>query len=51
LRRCIDESGKLLPRRRLNHTAKVQRKVSTAVKRARYIALIPFTSQDRIPRG
>jgi small subunit ribosomal protein S18 len=51
LRRCVDESGKLLPRRRLNHTAKVQRKVSVAVKRARYIGLIPFTSQGRNPRG
>ena len=47
IRLCVDENGKLQPRRRLNHTAKVQRKVSSAVKRARFIGLIPFDSTGR----
>lgn len=42
LRRCIDERGKILPRRRLGHTAQVQRLVTVAIKRARHVALLPF---------
>ncbi|MFT4040661.1 MAG: 30S ribosomal protein S18 [Thermomicrobiales bacterium] len=42
LRRCIDERGRILPRRRLNHSAEVQRAVAVAIKRARHCALLPF---------
>lgn len=43
LRRCLDERGRILPRRRLNHTAPVQRQVTIAIKRARHVALLPFS--------
>lgn len=46
LRRCIDERGKILPRRRLNHSAHVQREVTLAIKRARHMALLPFVSES-----
>lgn len=49
LRRCLDERGKILPRRRLNHSAGVHRQVTVAIKRARHLALLPFVSGD--PRG
>ena len=42
LRRCLDERGRIMPRRRLGHTAYVQRLVSVAIKRARHMALLPF---------
>lgn len=42
LRRCIDERGRILPRRRLSHSAEVQRAVAVAVKRARHCALLLF---------
>jgi small subunit ribosomal protein S18 len=47
LRRFISDSGKILPRRVTGTSAKFQRLVTTAVKRARYMALIPYTSQHR----
>ena len=46
LRRCIDERGKILPRRRLNHSAHVQREVTVAIKRARHMALLPYVSES-----
>jgi small subunit ribosomal protein S18 len=52
LRRCLDERGKILPRRRLNHSAHVQRQVTVAIKRARHMALLPYVSDSagRPPR-
>ncbi len=52
LRRCIDERGKILPRRRLNHSAHVQREVTLAIKRARHMALLPYVAESsgRPPR-
>ncbi len=38
----ISEAGKILPRRITGTCAKHQRDVTTAVKRARHIALIPY---------
>ena len=43
LRRFIMERGKILPRRVSCNCAKHQRQVTLAIKRARNIALLPFT--------
>ena len=40
----INEQGKLLPRRITGNSLKYQRKVSTAVKRARQLALMPYVT-------
>ena len=45
LRRLISERGKILPRRVTGTCAKHQRKLTTAIKRARQIALLPYTSE------
>ena len=47
LRRYISERGKILPRRVTGTCAKHQRSLTVALKRARQIALIPFTSDQR----
>jgi len=44
LRRFISDRGKIVPRRVSGVCAKNQRKISTAIKRARNIALIPHTT-------
>lgn len=44
LRRLISENGKILPRRVTGTCAKHQRKLTTAIKRARQIALLPYSS-------
>ena len=43
LRRYITERGKILPRRISGSCAKHQRQLTTAIKRARNVALLPFT--------
>ena len=45
LRRFITERGKILPRRISSNCAKHQRQVTVAIKRARNIALLPFTAE------
>ena len=45
LRRFITERGKILPRRISGNCAKHQRQVTIAIKRARNIALLPFTAE------
>jgi len=40
----VNEQGKILPRRITGNSLKYQRKVSTAVKRARHLALLPFVT-------
>jgi small subunit ribosomal protein S18 len=40
----VNDQGKLLPRRITGNSLKYQRKVSTAVKRARHLALLPFVT-------
>jgi len=44
LRRYISERGKILPRRVTGTCAKHQRPLTLALKRARQIALLPFTT-------
>lgn len=38
------ERGKILPRRVTGTCAKHQRELTTAIKRARYVALLPYTA-------
>ncbi|MBQ6381141.1 MAG: 30S ribosomal protein S18 [Clostridia bacterium] len=42
LRRYVSERAKILPRRVTGTCAKHQRMVTTAVKRARYMSLMPY---------
>ncbi|CAN5656340.1 hypothetical protein BH18ACI1_BH18ACI1_12990 [soil metagenome] len=44
LKRFIPERGKIMPRRISGVSAKDQRRVATAIKRARAMALIPFVT-------
>ena len=44
LRKYTTERGKIVPRRVNGNCAKHQRQLTTAVKRARIIALLPFSS-------
>lgn len=44
LRRCMTPNGKIYSRKRLGTTAREQRMLSQALKRARYMALLPYTS-------
>lgn len=43
LRRFVSERGKILPRRITGNCAKHQRAVTVAVKKARHVALMPYT--------
>ena len=43
LRRFISERGKMLPRRVSGNCAKHQRQLTTAIKQARIMALLPFS--------
>ena len=42
LKRYVSERGKILPRRITGTSVKYQKKVATAVKRARHLALLPY---------
>lgn len=44
LRRYISERGKILPRRVTGTCARHQRALTVAIKRARHLALLPYTS-------
>ena len=46
LRKFITERGKILPRRITGLTAKQQRDLTTAIKRARLVALLPFVNAE-----
>lgn len=46
LKRFITERGKILPRRITGVSAFFQRELTNAIKRARYIGLLPFVSED-----
>ena len=46
LKKFITDRGKILPRRLTGLTAKQQRDLTTAVKRARIIALLPFVNPE-----
>lgn len=43
LRKFVSDKGKILPRRATGACAKHQRDITIAVKRARHIAVLPFT--------
>lgn len=45
LKQYISESGKIVPSRITGTSAKYQRQLAQAVKRARYLALLPYTDQ------
>ena len=45
LKRYVSERGKILPRRITGNCAKHQRELTTAIKRARHIALMPYTTE------
>ena len=44
LRRFLSERGKILPRRTTGTCAAHQRQLTTAIKRARHIALLPYVA-------
>lgn len=51
LSRFLDRRGRILSRRKTRVNAKTQRKIAIAVKRARHLALLPYTAdQTRIVR-
>ncbi|MFN8651301.1 MAG: 30S ribosomal protein S18 [Gemmatimonadales bacterium] len=45
LQRFLTERGKILPARLSGITARHQRQLSTAIKRARYLALLPYVKR------
>jgi small subunit ribosomal protein S18 len=45
LKRFVTERGKVLPRRISGNCAKHQRQLTRAIKRARIMALLPFTQE------
>ncbi len=45
LRRYVSERAKILPRRITGTCAKHQRQLTEAIKRARHIALLPFSAE------
>ena len=45
LKRYVSERGKILPRRITGNCARHQRALTVAIKRARQIALIPYTAE------
>ncbi|PKO07698.1 MAG: 30S ribosomal protein S18 [Chloroflexi bacterium HGW-Chloroflexi-3] len=44
LRRYVMEDGKIRPRRQTGTCAKHQREIAAAVKKARFVALLPFVA-------
>ncbi len=44
LRKFVSERGKILPRRITGNCAKHQRELTIAIKRARHVALMPFSA-------
>jgi small subunit ribosomal protein S18 len=45
LRNYVTETGKVVPSRITGTSAKYQRQLARAIKRARYIALLPYTDR------
>ncbi len=44
LKKFLNEQGKILPRRLTGTSQKFKKKVATAVKRARHLAILPFVT-------
>jgi small subunit ribosomal protein S18 len=44
LQRFVNEQGRIIPKRITGTSAKYQRELSIAIKRARHMALLPFVS-------
>lgn len=51
LRRFLSDRGRIEPRRKLGTCAKHQRALSTALKRARHLALLPYTQEHMRKTG
>jgi small subunit ribosomal protein S18 len=47
LKANISETGKIVPSRITGTKARYQRQLATAIKRARYLALIPYTDRHQ----
>ena len=47
LRNYITESGKIVPSRITGTSAKFQRLLANAIKRARYLGLLPYTDRHK----
>ncbi|MCK5881099.1 MAG: 30S ribosomal protein S18 [Sinobacterium sp.] len=47
LKAYISETGKIVPSRITGTSAKYQRQLATAIKRARHLALVPYTDQHK----
>jgi small subunit ribosomal protein S18 len=47
LKGYVTESGKIVPSRITGTKARYQRQLSTAIKRARYLALLPYSDAHR----
>ena len=47
LRQYVTETGKIVPSRITGTSAKYQRQLATAIKRSRYLALLPYTDQHK----
>jgi small subunit ribosomal protein S18 len=45
LKEYVTETGKIVPSRVTGTKAKYQRQLTTAIKRARYLSLLPYTDQ------
>jgi small subunit ribosomal protein S18 len=46
LRKFVTERGKILPRRITNLTSQQQKDLTTAIKRSRYLALLPYINSE-----
>jgi len=46
LLKFVDEHGKIIPRRYTGTSLKYQRRLATAIKKARHLALLPFVADN-----
>jgi small subunit ribosomal protein S18 len=47
LKQYVTDTGKIVPSRITGTRSKYQRQLATAIKRARYLALLPYTDQHQ----